>query len=839
MPQATETRNIQRRSLKINYIIFSIIVATILAIGSAITTLYIARVTQNNAKALQLRDKVTQSVNQIRQFSQQADTTLSAMVVSPQKEYPQQISQSLNHAINEIQKLRKFSLKGTPAARKAIEDIYDDTHELQTRTQELIEKIKDPDWVYPMLPYINEILLESNTEFESATTLALQEIAEEDGDTYSSALYREIAEIRDLWRLQILNFRAVIVRFAGLNRIEHIAQEQNIDLVNEEIRHKIDKLEKNTSLGFETEESLAIMRYRAKKWHDDYVKLKRIRDSKIWRADIHYIDTYIRPLQSHIHTDLQQLEKAVLDWSSKNTSAVEHAAFQANLELWGMTAAAVLFVILVYLMISRTVLMPIKIIADTITEEGKQIEHIALPKKSSHEIRTLMTAYNTMRRQIHHRQMALEYQALHDSLTSLPNRALLQDRLEQAIQQAKRHQTNVAFMLLDLDRFKNINDTLGHAVGDRVLQEISLRLNNCIRSSDTVARLGGDEFAIITPDVDTTQASFFIEKIINEISRPLLINQKNMHVGVSVGIVLFPDDGEDADSLMRHADIAMYDAKRNKKGYSFFHSEMEELNSDSLSLLGELKEELQQPGKNLSLYYQPQIDLQSNTIHGVEALLRWNHPQNGMMPADEIVRMCEQSGLITRLTQWVLEEAISECKNLENAGLTLDISVNLSMWDLQDAQLSTRILQLLEQHGLPAKRLNLEITESAVMNDPTRARETLTELSKMGIKLDIDDYGTGFSSLAYLKMLPVNGLKIDKSFVIDMQEDENDNTIVQSTIDLAHNLKLIVIAEGVESAEALDSLKQYRCDLAQGYFIAHPMPASKLKPWCDNYDKSA
>jgi diguanylate cyclase (GGDEF)-like protein len=449
-----------------------------------------------------------------------------------------------------------------------------------------------------------------------------------------------------------------------------------------------------------------------------------------------------------------------------------------------------------------------------------------------------MTAYNTMRRQIHHRQMALEYQALHDSLTSLPNRALLQDRLEQAIQQAKRHQTNVAFMLLDLDRFKNINDTLGHAVGDRVLQEISLRLNNCLRTSDTVARLGGDEFAIITPDVDTTQASFFIEKVITEIGRPIIIDQKNMHVGVSVGITLFPDNSDDADSLMRQADIAMYDAKHNKKGYSFFHSEMDELNTDSLSLLGELKDELQHFDKNLFLHYQPQIDLQTNTIHGVEALLRWDHPKHGMLPPDEVIRMCEQSGLITKLTQWVLEKAISECKSLENDGLSLIVSVNLSMWDLQDAQLSARVAQLLEQHGLPANRLKLEITESAVMNDPTRARETLNELSDMGIKLDIDDYGTGFSSLAYLKMLPVGGLKIDKSFVIEMQEDENDNTIVQSTIDLAHNLKLIVIAEGVETADALNALKQYRCDYAQGYFIARPMPAKKLKYWCANYGRS-
>lgn len=811
--------------------------AGILALFSAASSFYIVDVTQKNAHALQLRDTVTKSVNRIRQANQQANSTLSAMLVSPQQQYPQQISQSLQQAIDETHNLRSSLLNNIPKVKEITEDLYHDTLKLQDQTNNLIEKIKDPNWVYPMLPYINNILLESNTEFESATTLALQEIAEEEGDSYSSALYREIAQIRDLWRLQILNFRAVIVRFAGLNRIERIPQEQNIEIVNKEIRDKIEKLGNSAqkdSFGFETEESLTTMRYRARKWHEDYVNLQKIRNSKIWRADIHFIETIIRPIQTDIREDLEELEHAMLDWSSKNTAAVEAAALQTNYELWGMTAAAVMFVILIYFMISRSVLNPIKKIAAAITEDGKQIEHISLPSKSSHEIHSLITAYNTMRRQIHHRQKALEYQALHDSLTSLPNRALLQDRLEQSIQQARRHNSTIALMLLDLDRFKNINDTLGHNVGDQVLQEISLRLHNCLRTSDTVARLGGDEFAIICPGVDTTQASAFIEKVISEIEQPITINKQNMHVGVSVGITLFPKNSDNADSLMRQADIAMYDAKHNKKNYCFFHRKMEELNASSLSLLGDLKEELRQPTENLSLYYQPQIDIRSKKIHSVEALLRWKHPTHGTLPPDEIVRICEQSGLITVLTYWVLEKVIKAHKDWTDIGLNLNVSANLSAWDLQNNELPSHIMQLLKQYNVAANKLTLEITESAVMNDPARARETLNTLSEMGIRLDIDDYGTGFSSLAYLKMLPVNGLKIDKSFVIDMQNNENDNIIVQSTIDLAHNLKMIVIAEGVETEEALASLKNYNCNYAQGYFIAKPMPETDLKKWCKN-----
>lgn len=837
MPYSIETKTGRRRSLKANYIAFSTVVAVILAIGSTATSLYVVDVTRNNAQALQLRDSITKSVNNIRQANQRVDSTLSAMLVSPQKEHPRRISQALQDASEILIGMRRFSLSDSTSIKNIIDYLYTDTLELHRRIDNFIEQIKDPNWVYPMLPYINNILLESNTEFESAATLALQEIAEEEGYAYASPLYRQIAQIRDLWRLQILNFRAIIVRFAGLNRIERIPQEKNIDLVNEEIRQRLDKLatlKQQSKLGFETDEALAVMRYRAAKWYEDYQKVQKIRDSKIWRADIHYIETNIRPIQSQIREHLEQLEKAVLAWSSKNTAAVERAAVQTNLELWGMTIAALLFVILIYLMISRSVLRPIAKIANAITEEGKHVENIALPSKSSREIYALIAAYNTMRRQIHHRQMALEHQALHDALTGLPNRALLQDRLEQAIQQARRHKTTVAFMLLDLDRFKDINDTLGHSVGDRLLQEVSLRLNNCLRTSDTVARLGGDEFAIISPDVDTTQASFFIEKLISKIDSPIVIDKHNLYVGVSIGVALFPDNGADADTLMRKADIAMYNAKRHKKGYAFFHSDLEEISSDNLSLLGDLKEELKQPTGCLSLYYQPQIDIRSDKIHSAEALLRWNHPENGMMPPDEIIRMSEQSGLITDLTHWVLKRAIEDCTGWSKTSDPFNVSVNLSAWNLQDPQLPNYIQQLLSRYQLDPSRLTLEITESAVMNDPARARDILTKLSAMGIQLDIDDYGTGFSSLAYLKVLPVNGLKIDKSFVIEMEEDENDRIIVQSTIDLAHNLNLIVIAEGVETAESLQMLKQHHCNYAQGYFIARPMPEAEFRKWCLN-----
>ncbi|MEE8379001.1 MAG: EAL domain-containing protein, partial [Gammaproteobacteria bacterium] len=649
----------------------------------------------------------------------------------------------------------------------------------------------------------------------------------------------DVAQIRDIWRQIILNFRAVIIRFVGLNRVEKIAQEQNIDILYKEIRNKLRKLEqlkKQNQLGFETTDALVVMQHSSKKWYDDYQKLKNIRDSHVWRADIYYTESIINPIQKDISLDLSSLETSIHAWSSINVNAVDKAANQLILELWILTGTAIIFVWLVYSMLARGVLTPIAKISDAISEDINKIDSLATTNGSSKEIHTLISAFNSMRNQIHHRQKALEHQALHDSLTGLPNRALFQDRLEQAINIAHRQNSNVAVMLLDLDRFKEINDTLGHPVGDLVLQEIGSRLGACLRTSDTVSRLGGDEFAIICPSINITETAAFVEKIIKQTSQAVNISNQNLYTSVSIGISIYPVNADDAESLVRQADVAMYSAKHKGLGHAFYNTELDKLNADNLSLIGDLREELKNPTGQLNLHYQPQINLQTKHVHGAEALLRWNHPDKNMIPPAEIIHMIEHTSLIDDLTLWVIEQTIKDYELCNKDGSSLNISVNLSARNLQSPELAELIQSLLTRHNMDPHNLTLEITESAIMSDPVRARETLNSLSTMGINLDVDDYGTGFSSLAYLKMLPVNGLKIDKSFVIDMLDDENDIIIVKSTIDLGHNLNLSVIAEGVETAEVYHHLQNNRCDFAQGAYIACPMPVNELQKWCKAFD---
>ncbi|MBI5783143.1 MAG: EAL domain-containing protein [Gammaproteobacteria bacterium] len=423
-------------------------------------------------------------------------------------------------------------------------------------------------------------------------------------------------------------------------------------------------------------------------------------------------------------------------------------------------------------------------------------------------------------------EAVIEHQALHDMLTGLPNRALLRDRLQHGIRVATRQNTYLALLVMDLDRFKDINDTLGHHVGDLVLQQVGTRLQKILRPSDTVARLGGDEFAVLLPVTDATYANHVAQKVILAMKKVFELGRHSLYVGGSLGIAVFPEHGQDAEMLIQHADVAMYLAKRSNSGCAFYDARQDRYSVTRLALEKDLHDAID--NNVLELHYQPQVSLRTKRVIGVEALLRWKHPQRGMVPPDEMIPIAEQTGLIKPLTMWVLNTAMHQCENWRQQGFHLRVAVNLSVWNLQDPTLVEALKAIFATWNIPPSCLELEITESAMMADPDHALEVLTQLNNMGIHLAVDDFGTGFSSLAYLKKLPVHTLKIDKSFVIGMAREENDTMIVRSTVELAHNLGLGVVAEGVESQEILDLLARQGCDTAQGYHLARPMPLADV-----------
>lgn len=426
----------------------------------------------------------------------------------------------------------------------------------------------------------------------------------------------------------------------------------------------------------------------------------------------------------------------------------------------------------------------------------------------------------------------LEHKALYDALTDLPNRALLHDRLEHSLKVAHRDTLPLAVLKVDVARLGEINDLLGHQSGDVVVKEVACRLQRQLRQSDTVARIAGDEFVLVLSGVDSKQVYAAVEKLQKLFELPIIANEAALEIEVAIGIALHPTHGEDSETLLQNADIAMRVAKNEATGYSIYNPEGGALSLRRLKLHGELRQAINE--KSFTLYYQPKIDIKTNRIISVEALARWPHPIEGMIGPDDFIPMIEQSGLIQPFTGWVLAQAIEQCKQWSDSGIDISIAVNLSTRNLLDPNLPASIAQLLESHHVSPDRLTLEITESAIMTRPENALKILTQLDEMGLKLSIDDFGTGYSSLAYLKKLPVNALKIDQSFVFGMTTNNNDAVIVRSTIDLAHNLGLHAIAEGVETQDTLDMLATLNCDIAQGYLMGRPMPIEELNQWLIN-----
>jgi len=448
------------------------------------------------------------------------------------------------------------------------------------------------------------------------------------------------------------------------------------------------------------------------------------------------------------------------------------------------------------------------------------------------EVGAVATSFNHMLEGIAAREAEVMRLAYQDTLTGLPNRAMFNDRLAQAVKLYRRNGSPVSVLVMDLDRFKYINDTLGHSAGDIVLQEVAKRLRNAVRESDTVARLGGDEFGILLATGSSDRALVVARMIDAVLAAPIEIERQPVDVGSSIGIAQCPIHGEDPGVLLRHADVAMYEAKQQRSGVAVYQTSYDKHRAEQLSLLSDLRKAIAE--NQLKLYYQPKVDLRRERLIGVEALVRWSHPDRGIVPPSEFIPFAEQTGVIREVTRWVIPEAMRQCGAWRAAGISLTFSINVSARDLLDRELSNVFEEAARKHDVPLDMVIAEITESALAEDPHRVQETMRELKHLGLRLSIDDYGTGYSSLAYIQRLQCDELKVDRTFVTHISGRDKDAAIVRSTIDLGHSLGLIVVAEGVENVEVLGVLRELGCDLGQGFGICRPLPPEKLMDWMSN-----
>jgi len=422
------------------------------------------------------------------------------------------------------------------------------------------------------------------------------------------------------------------------------------------------------------------------------------------------------------------------------------------------------------------------------------------------------------------------HQAAHDALTGLPNRALLHDRAGHALALTGRHGTQVAMLLMDLDRFKEINDTLGHQAGDELLVLVADRLSRTVRESDTVARLGGDEFAVLLEGATQASAIEAAGRLTVAVRETFDVGGVSLDIEASIGIALSHQAEDSVAGLLQRADIAMYQAKESHRSHALYDADLDVNTPARLTLLGDLRRALQ-TADELRLEYQPKISTNTGQLYGVEALLRWDHPVRGPIPPASFIPVVETTGLIDELTFHVLRLALAQQRRWYSQGIELPVSVNLSARSLLDSRFPDRVEQLLAEQGLPPQALILELTETSMMVNPDAAVVILTRLAEQGIRLSIDDFGTGYSSMSYLKSLPVSELKIDRSFVMDLPRNEDNAVLIQSAVDLGHNLGLNVVAEGVEDEATLQRLREMGCDLAQGYHIRRPARAEALDDW--------
>ena len=496
-------------------------------------------------------------------------------------------------------------------------------------------------------------------------------------------------------------------------------------------------------------------------------------------------------------------------------------------ELAWISLLAAVVAIVASILIARGIAEPVRSLAAFARRMATgEFETVPLSSRND-EIGDLANAFRAMQEGMASREERISNLAYRDTLTGLPNRTLFADRADHALATAARERSNVAVLLMDIDHFKYVNDTLGHAIGDLLLLEVAARIQAVVkRRSDTIARLGGDEFALLLPGTNGADAQRVADTILRALETPMTLDGHQVDVRASIGIAVFPDHGNERSTLVRHADVAMYAAKRNNLGVLVWDDRYDQHSRERLSLMGDLRKAVD--SDELTLLYQPKVALRHPNEHYVEALVRWQHPARGLVPPAEFIPFAEQTGYIRHITKWVMARAITQCGAWRRGGLPMNVSINISARDLMDVRLPEQFAALLQAHGCAAAWITFEITESAILDDPGNAVDNLGRLRALGCRLAIDDYGTGYSSLAYLRKLPVDELKIDKSFVLNMARDASDMMIVRSTIELAHNMGLTVVAEGVDDEGALDRLRALGCDMVQGFLLSRPLTAEEI-----------
>lgn len=825
-------------SLRFRFIAGSVVLLVLVLTGAIWAYQNIQQLRQTITDNLQVQRSLNENIRKIRQHLLDSSIHIEAYLLDPAiKGHRQRTFQSIEKSRLLIREIRLQPSSMLEGYEQNIDLLEQDIELLTEKTRHLFEVRDDADRQFPSLAVGNDVMQPNRNNLNNALVVAFNELREENTENQVGEVYRRFVEIRHLWSQLLSNFRLYLAnRVGSFNENALNIQETAIDTMYGELRGRIIAvrgLDEKGVLGFQSSIAINDILTSLDNWYKGFIQVKAIHNSDGWRVDSKIMKQSIVPLLDSMSTRLTELENRMAGVTSRDVRRLAHATQrQTNVLMWG-TGGILILMLLVFWSITRLVFRPLAIVVKALKAEASGMDTVLLPEARSQETAALVDSFNDMAKQVRKRQSDLEYQALHDALTGLPNRALLQERISHDILMARQDSMQISLLMLDIDRFKEVNDTLGHHVGDRLLIQIGKRIRSVIREADTIARLGGDEFAVVLTHTDRHTAVTMANKILQAMEQTIVVDSYELYVSLSIGVATYPEHGEDAAALLQHADVAMYNAKQSQAGYSIYEADEDNYSLMRLEMINDLRDAID--NDRLDLYFHPIIDLRNDMPCGLECLLRWTHPRFDRISPQQIIDLAEHTGLIHPLTFWVLKCALRQLQKIHSWGYEVSLSVNISAHNLRDADFFDKVQSLLDKYPVKKELLVFEITESAMMANPLRAAELLKQLDDVGIRLSVDDYGTGFSSLAYLKQLPVDELKIDRSFVSGMIQQDSDRTIVHSTIELAHNLGLQVVAEGAEDDKTVAQLRAWGCDRVQGYYYTRPLPLAELQHWFENF----
>jgi diguanylate cyclase len=821
------------------YLYLSALAFLIFCTFALINWKYINESSQHTRKNIYERNENSQALNQIINQYQLIRVQIYQFSLNPEQVSPLTINESITRLMELTSHIDVYMYDDidTETLNNFIIQIPEQLHEivldfLQTRT--------NPELWIPAIRVMSQQLLPVNTEISNT----LDEMIE-DSSFYTSKslqLKAKLLELKNIWLSMISEFRLLASNRMGIfkNSREGINNRvNNIDLYLKQSQVKLDELETllaNEEYAFLRKNLLPDLKQNMSQWIEIHARAKKLLLSKDWRSDIpalKKIDQLLNDFNHLLGVLSNELQKqSVNDIQSLDDN---NRAYSLFFLLLGILMLVILSII--YLYIDRNILLPIARTTRALLLQSTGVSQELQISSRATETQQLVDAFNKMRQQINQRENRLDFIAHHDNLTNLPNRLMFNQRLEHAIQLTHRNDNQVALMLLDLDRFKIVNDTLGHLFGDKLLQQTAKRLKDAMRAEDTIARLGGDEFAIILENISSLiEVETFAKKIIHLFETPFIIDEQELHISTSIGITLSPLNSTDPDTLIRFADIAMYHSKNEGRNqYSFYSSELEDADESIINFENLLREAISMD--QFELHYQPIVDITNERRNIGEALLRWKHPTRGLLLPKDFIPILDNSELLFELTCWVIRETAQiQHKIKRQLGFTPCLSINLPSSIFQLKQYRDKVEKLLlEQIEYPENYM-LEVTEDSLITDIVNTVEFLKTLKKAGFHIALDDFGTGQSSLSHLRVFPIDTIKIDGEFVRDVTDDQNDANLVSAIISLAHDLGLSVIAEGVESQAQFDFLTDKGCHLFQGYFFSHPVSADEYLKTLKSFD---